>query len=109
MALRFEGAVWAAASLPPPPPGSVCVLSQTLSPGASRAYAACTARWRAQQAAAKRGSGAAAAAAAASWVSISSSLGDCLADESAVLKALRAHLGLPRARERRACERRALR
>jgi hypothetical protein len=103
MMLQFDDALLCGTP-PAPPPGCVRLLAQSLSPGASRAYATCTAQWRAQMAAAKlRRTPSDECAPTASqpplpWAQLLSPLGDCLAEEEHVLDALRMRLQLPKAR-----------
>jgi hypothetical protein len=106
--LRFDGA-FHEGPLPPPPPGSCRVLGQTLSPEATRLYHAVTARWREQQAPglALRPARDDATPPSPPWAAIISPLHGCLADDAAVLAALRQHLGLDEARGRYAVVRRA--
>ena len=95
MALRFEGAMLDGA-LPPPPPGVLRVLGQTLSPGARLAFEASAERWRAESSAAPCGRW----PRAAPWARVLSlsPLPDGVADEATLLFALQAHLALPPAR-----------
>jgi hypothetical protein len=107
--LRFDGA-FREGPLPTPPPGSCRVLGQTLSPEATRLYHAASARWHeAQQVPglALRPARNDATPPSPPWAAIISPLHGCLADEAAVLAALRQHLGLDEARGRYAGVRRA--
>ena len=85
---RFDGAL--AATLPPPPPAWVRVLGQTLSPAARRAFRAAQAEWRT-----------APPPSPALQLLSPDALRDSLADEVAVMKALRAYINAPQAREKR--------
>jgi len=89
--LRFDGAV-VDGSLPAAP-GSVRLLSQTLSAAAAGEYYATTQRWRAETRADGR----------TPQLKLLSALpGDCVADASVVLKSARTFLKIPNGKARRA-------
>ena len=92
MALRFDGAV-REGPLPPPPPGALRVLGQTLSPGARLAFEASAERWRAEAARWNGSRG-------PRWARLLTPLADAVADEATVLRALQSHVSLSQARVR---------